>query len=163
VPGARERERGGGGGGGATPGFGAASPCSRAPRRCPPPQVLAGALKDNKRGRVAGENTFGKGLIQTLVPLSDGSAVAVTVARYQTPAGVDINKVGIAFRAPPCDLPYIFTDILTRNLALCAPGIDKVGITPDLRLPPEVLAAVPLNGKDFCAYAATDAAPALFG
>lgn len=58
-------------------------------------EVLAGALKDNGRGKIAGENTFGKGLIQTLVPLSDGSAVAVTVAKYQTPAGVDINKVGI--------------------------------------------------------------------
>ena len=42
-----------------------------------------------------GETTFGKGLIQTLVPLSDGSAVSVTVARYQTPSGADINKVGI--------------------------------------------------------------------
>lgn len=58
-------------------------------------QVLAGALKDTKRGVIAGERTFGKGLIQTVVDLSDGSGVAVTVARYQTPAGVDINKVGI--------------------------------------------------------------------
>ena len=46
------------------------------------PQVLAGALKDNKRALIAGERTFGKGLIQTVVELSDGSAVAVTVSRY---------------------------------------------------------------------------------
>jgi carboxyl-terminal processing protease len=59
-------------------------------------EVLAGALKDNRRAVVAGERTFGKGVIQTLVELADGSAVAVTVARYQTPAGVDINRVGIA-------------------------------------------------------------------
>lgn len=58
-------------------------------------QVLAGALQDNKRATVAGESTFGKGLIQTVVELSDGSAVSVTVARYQTPTGTDINKVGI--------------------------------------------------------------------
>ena len=58
-------------------------------------EVLAGALKDNGRAVLAGENTFGKGLIQTLIELSDGSAVAVTVAKYQTPAGVDINKIGI--------------------------------------------------------------------
>ncbi len=45
-------------------------------------QVLAGALKDNKRALIAGERTFGKGLIQTVVELSDGSAVAVTVSRY---------------------------------------------------------------------------------
>jgi C-terminal processing protease CtpA/Prc len=57
--------------------------------------VLAGALKDSKRGLIAGERTFGKGLIQTVIDLSDDSGVAVTVARYQTPAGVDINKVGI--------------------------------------------------------------------
>lgn len=59
-------------------------------------QVLAGALKDNKRASVAGETTFGKGLIQTVVELSDGSAVAVTVAKYQTPAGLDINKARLA-------------------------------------------------------------------
>lgn len=58
-------------------------------------EVLAGALKDNKRATIAGESTFGKGLIQTVVDLSDGSGVAVTVAKYQTPAGIDINKVGV--------------------------------------------------------------------
>lgn len=54
---------------------------------CTGVQVLAGALKDNKRGVVVGSNTFGKGLIQTVVDLSDGSGMAITVARYQTPAG----------------------------------------------------------------------------
>lgn len=64
-------------------------------------EVLAGALRDNSRARVLGDTaTFGKGLIQTVVPLSDGSAVSVTVARYQTPSGADINKVGITPDAP---------------------------------------------------------------
>lgn len=58
-------------------------------------EVLAGALKDNTRAKIVGENTFGKGLIQTLVELSDGSAVTVTVSKYQTPNGIDINKTGI--------------------------------------------------------------------
>ena len=58
-------------------------------------EVLSGALKDNKRAVIMGEQTFGKGLIQTLVPLSDGSAVSVTVAQYRTPLGTDINKIGI--------------------------------------------------------------------
>eukprot|EP00890_Picochlorum_soloecismus_P005104 jgi/Picsp_1/5595/NSC_02954-R1_protein len=58
-------------------------------------EVLAGALKDNKRAGIVGENTFGKGLIQTLVELSDGSAVTITVSKYQTPNGIDINKKGI--------------------------------------------------------------------
>lgn len=50
-------------------------------------QVLAGALKDNKRATIAGERTFGKGLIQTVVELSDGSAVAVTVSRCALASG----------------------------------------------------------------------------
>lgn len=59
-------------------------------------EVLAGALRDNKRATILGDTeTFGKGLIQTVVPLADGSAVSITVARYQTPSGADINKVGI--------------------------------------------------------------------
>ena len=46
-------------------------------------QVLAGALQDNRRAVIVGETTFGKGLIQTIVELSDGSAVVITAARYR--------------------------------------------------------------------------------
>jgi carboxyl-terminal processing protease len=58
-------------------------------------EILAGALKDNGRASIIGEKTFGKGLIQSLFDLSDGSGLAVTVARYETPAHKDINKLGI--------------------------------------------------------------------
>jgi carboxyl-terminal processing protease len=58
-------------------------------------EILAGALKDNGRAVILGERTFGKGLIQSLFDLSDGSGLAVTVAKYQTPAHLDINKLGI--------------------------------------------------------------------
>jgi len=58
-------------------------------------EVLAGALRDNGRAHLLGEQTFGKGIIQTTVALSDGSAVNVTLAKYQTPSGADINKVGL--------------------------------------------------------------------
>jgi carboxyl-terminal processing protease len=58
-------------------------------------EILAGALKDNGRATILGEKTFGKGLIQSLFDLSDGSGLAVTVARYETPAHHDINKLGI--------------------------------------------------------------------
>ncbi|MCL6436128.1 MAG: PDZ domain-containing protein [Leptolyngbyaceae cyanobacterium HOT.MB2.61] len=58
-------------------------------------EILAGALKDNKRAIIVGEKTFGKGLIQSLFDLSDGSGLAVTVARYETPNHTDINKLGI--------------------------------------------------------------------
>lgn len=59
-------------------------------------EILAGALKDNKRAKLVGEQTFGKGVVQTVSQLSDGSGLAVTVARYETPDHKDINKVGIA-------------------------------------------------------------------
>ncbi|KAI5079830.1 hypothetical protein GOP47_0005309 [Adiantum capillus-veneris] len=56
-------------------------------------EILAGALKDNKRATILGEPTFGKGKIQSVFELSDGSGMAVTIARYETPAHVDIDKV----------------------------------------------------------------------
>ncbi|XP_028555669.1 carboxyl-terminal-processing peptidase 2, chloroplastic isoform X3 [Dendrobium catenatum] len=58
-------------------------------------EILAGALKDNKRAVLYGEPTFGKGKIQSVFELSDGSGLAVTVARYETPGHTDIDKVGI--------------------------------------------------------------------
>jgi carboxyl-terminal processing protease len=59
-------------------------------------EILAGALQDSGRSPLAGSQTFGKGLIQTLLSLGDGSGLAVTVARYLTPAGHDIQHQGIA-------------------------------------------------------------------
>lgn len=58
-------------------------------------EILAGALKDNGRATIIGERTFGKGLIQSLFDLSDGSGLAVTVAQYETPDHININKQGI--------------------------------------------------------------------
>jgi carboxyl-terminal processing protease len=58
-------------------------------------EILAGALQDDSRALLVGEKTFGKGLIQSLFDLSDGSGLAVTVAKYETPSGRDINKQGI--------------------------------------------------------------------
>jgi carboxyl-terminal processing protease len=58
-------------------------------------EILAGALQDNHRALLVGERTFGKGLIQSLFELSDGSGLAVTVAQYETPNHTDINKLGI--------------------------------------------------------------------
>ena len=58
-------------------------------------EILAGALQDNGRSLLLGSNTFGKGLIQTLTNLNDGSGLAVTVAAYVTPSGQDIQGQGI--------------------------------------------------------------------
>jgi len=59
-------------------------------------EVLAGALKDNNRAVLVGEKTFGKGVVQTVSPLSDGSGLAVTIAKYETPKHNEVNKIGIA-------------------------------------------------------------------
>ncbi len=58
-------------------------------------EILTGALKDNKRAVVVGSTTFGKGLVQQLHRLSDGSGLAVTIEHYFTPNGTDINHKGI--------------------------------------------------------------------
>ena len=59
-------------------------------------EILAGALQDDERSPLLGNRTFGKGLIQTLIGLGgDGSGLAVTVARYVTPSGRDIQNLGI--------------------------------------------------------------------
>jgi carboxyl-terminal processing protease len=80
-------------------------------------EILAGALQDNGRARLVGERTFGKGLIQSLFSLSDGSGLAVTIARYETPDHHDINRQGII---PDVVVPL---DTITR---------DQIG-TPDDR------------------------------
>jgi carboxyl-terminal processing protease len=58
-------------------------------------EILAGAIKDLGVGTLVGNTTYGKGLVQNIIPLEDGSAVKVTIARYYTPSGNYINGVGI--------------------------------------------------------------------
>ncbi len=70
-------------------------------------EILSGAIKDNNRGILVGKKTFGKGLVQSVRSLSDGSGLTVTVAKYLTPSGKDINKNGIE--------PDIEIDLLLKN------------------------------------------------
>jgi carboxyl-terminal processing protease len=58
-------------------------------------EITSGALQDDGVGELIGEKTYGKGVVQTIHPLPDGSAVKITSARYLTPRGRDINLVGI--------------------------------------------------------------------
>lgn len=58
-------------------------------------EVLSGALKDHNRASLVGTRTFGKGIVQSIMPLSDGSAIKVTTSQYFTPSGVCIQGEGI--------------------------------------------------------------------
>ncbi|HIA53793.1 MAG TPA: S41 family peptidase [Candidatus Melainabacteria bacterium] len=58
-------------------------------------EILAGALKDNNRAKIIGTRTYGKGLVQEINRLPGGAAIHITVSKYLTPDGTDINKVGV--------------------------------------------------------------------
>jgi carboxyl-terminal processing protease len=58
-------------------------------------EIVAGALQDNRRGLVMGETSFGKGSVQTVVPLTDTTALRLTTARYYTPSGRSVQEGGI--------------------------------------------------------------------
>ncbi len=58
-------------------------------------EILSGALKDYKKAKLVGKKTFGKGLVQKVVPLPNQTGVNITIAKYLTPNGTDINKLGI--------------------------------------------------------------------
>jgi len=85
-------------------------------------EILSGALQDDKRATLVGTKTFGKGLVQSVRGLGDGSGLAVTIAHYLTPSGRDINKLGI-----DPDVVFELTD--TQRKAL-QQDRTKVG-TPD--------------------------------
>lgn len=59
-------------------------------------EILAAALRDNNRAILIGDTTFGKGSVQTVIPLSDGSALRLTTSKYYTPNGISIHEKGIA-------------------------------------------------------------------
>jgi len=65
-------------------------------------EIVAGALKDNHRAKLMGRTTFGKGSVQTVIPLSGDRAIKLTTSLYYTPSGISINHRGIA---PDIELP----------------------------------------------------------
>ena len=86
-------------------------------------EILSGSLQDNSRAELVGQKTFGKGLVQAVRGLSDGSGLTVTIAKYLTPKGTDIHKNGIE-----PDVTSVMTEEQLKNFTL-----EKIGSTQDLQ------------------------------
>lgn len=84
-------------------------------------EILSGSLQDNSRAELVGQKTFGKGLVQAVRGLSDGSGLTVTIAKYLTPKGTDIHKNGIE-----PDVSSVMTEEQLKNFTL-----EMVGSTQD--------------------------------
>jgi carboxyl-terminal processing protease len=80
-------------------------------------EIVAGALKDQHRAKLVGRTTFGKGSVQTIMPLSDDRAIKLTTSLYYTPSGVSINHIGIV---PDVELPRELAEA-NANLPADAP------------------------------------------
>ena len=83
-------------------------------------EILSGALQDNERAVLVGQKTFGKGLVQSVRGLSDGSGLTVTIAQYLTPKGTDIHKNGIL-----PDVPVELSEKEIRTLTMEQLGTSK--------------------------------------
>lgn len=76
-------------------------------------EIVSGALQDNKRALIVGERTFGKGSVQSIVKLQDGSGLKLTVARYYTPSGVSIQAEGIK---PDIEIEEIDAEAFAKSI-----------------------------------------------
>lgn len=83
-------------------------------------EVLTGALKDHKKATIIGTKTYGKGIVQSVFPFSDGSGMSITTARYFTPNGVCIHKIGIE--------PDVKVELIT------AKAISELSLSEDTQL-----------------------------
>mgnify|MGYP006271211299 CR=1 FL=1 len=89
-------------------------------------EIVTGVIKDNERGTVVGSKTFGKGVVQSLLPLTDGSAVKMTTARYYTPSGKFIHHEGIKpdIKVTASETPNNSDLIQTKNAQKVLQAID---------------------------------------
>ena len=85
-------------------------------------EIVAGALRNNERAVIVGERTFGKGSVQNVIDLPDGSALRLTTAMYYTPSRKVIHKKGVS-----PDIEVTLTEEEHRNLAMAESGINGTG------------------------------------
>lgn len=76
-------------------------------------EIVSGALQDNKRALIVGQRTFGKGSVQSVIKLADGSGLKLTVARYYTPSGISIQAEGIH---PDVEIAEVDSDAFTKSI-----------------------------------------------
>lgn len=75
-------------------------------------EIVSGALKDNKKAILVGTKTYGKGLVQQIIPMENKTGINITTSKYLTPNGSDINKTGIA---PDYVIPYSLLNYKLHN------------------------------------------------
>jgi carboxyl-terminal processing protease len=98
-------------------------------------EIVAGALRDNRRATIVGRTTYGKGSVQTVMPLSAGRALKITTSRYYTPSGESINEKGIR--------PDV---VVPRDMVKVEPASIDSGRQPAIRDPEVALALETLKG-----------------
>ena len=81
-------------------------------------EIVAGALRDHKRAIVLGESTYGKGSVQSIIPLSDGGGIRITVSKYYLPSGKSISEVGVS--------PDIFVEEKEEDFRLDSPSDNQL-------------------------------------
>ena len=87
-------------------------------------EIVAGALKDHKRAIILGEKTYGKGSVQSIIPLSDGGGIRLTVSKYYLPSGKSISEVGVE--------PDIFVEEDGNNFEINSKSDNQLDYAVDL-------------------------------
>ena len=75
-------------------------------------EILSGALKDYNKAKLLGTKTYGKGMVQKIIPMPNETGINLTVAKYLTPKGTDINKKGIT---PDISVDLSIKDVKNNN------------------------------------------------
>ena len=103
-------------------------------------EIVAGAVQDHRRGVLLGAKTFGKGSVQTVIPMKDGSALRLTTSKYYTPSGRSIHGEGIIPDVVVEEMPNLVTAEAAPNTQELFEKIERNTLEPD-KLPPDGKAA----------------------